>query len=255
LQLFHDIAYISLFAVVLLSFAVAYIMNFIGIGEHPLLAAIAGSAIGILFLFIFPTAIVAAGIVAGIATIGSNLVLSRLLEKLGDTMEDKFGAKVDAKIAASNTKARNRDYEKILFDPDAKERVKFLKRYFRNNGHYFWSTAVAAERIYRVSLEKIESFGIKTAYPDMEINQVEAPEKYVIQFWFQESGIALLLKQADGKTDILLGFGKYNDDALKKFQERVQFEDRMAIIIDRLYLLFGHMMRELDPNIAVIFKG
>jgi hypothetical protein len=29
----------------------------------------------------------------------------------------------------------------------------------------------------------------------------------------------------------------------------------MAIILDRLYLLFGHMMRELDPNIAVAFNA
>jgi hypothetical protein len=250
-QLLNAIAEIMLFAVVVLAFATARVMHFIGIGEHPNLAAIAGAAAGIITVFIAPTSSVAAIIVTIAVTIASNF----LFGKLSDKAEEKFGAKLDAKIAASGSKADNRDFEKILRSADSAERRKSLKlqmRYMSHNGVYYWNTEVAAELIYRAALENIESSGIKSDYPDAVVKQTDGSETYAVRFWFNKSNILLHISRKDGKTQVLLCFGKY-DDADMKRAEYMQFEDRMVGAIDRLYLIIKTLMKELDPSAEAAF--
>ncbi|MDR1328438.1 MAG: hypothetical protein LBK23_02425 [Oscillospiraceae bacterium] len=247
-QLLSAIAEIMLFAVVILAFAVARVMHFIGIGEHPNLAAIAGAAAGIITVFIAPTASVAAIIVTIVVTIASNF----LFGKLSDKLDDKFGGKLDAKIEASNAKADNREYEKVLNAADSQERIKYLKRHARYKKAYYYTTGVPAEQIFRAALQRIDSQGIIASYPDITLTKSESPEKYIIQFTLAKSAISLALFQTEGKTDARLGVVRYNDDGLK-LKECMQHEDRLVAVLDRYYLLFSALMRELDPAAAATF--
>jgi hypothetical protein len=247
-QLFNAIAEIMLFAVVVIAFVVARVMNFIGIGEHPNLAAIAGAAAGILLIFIAPTASAAIIIVTIVVTIASNF----LFGKLGDKAEDKFGDKLDAKIASSNAKADNREYAKVLNAADSQERIKYLKRHARYKRAYFYTTKVPAEQIYSAALQRIGTQGITAAFPDIALTKTESPEKYIIQFTVAKSAISLALFQKDGKTDARLGVVRYNDDGLK-LKESMAHEDRVVTVLDRYYLLFSELMRELDPTAAATF--
>jgi hypothetical protein len=77
--LLQDLFYIILVAIVMIDGAIAKLMRFIGIGEHPYLSTIIGSAIGFVVIWISPTAGIAAMIVAGVATIGSNLLLTHVI--------------------------------------------------------------------------------------------------------------------------------------------------------------------------------
>jgi hypothetical protein len=78
-ELLRDLFSIILVSILIIDGAIAKIMDYIGIGEHPFLSTIIGSALGFVVLWLSPTAGIAAIIVAGVATIASNLVLTHVV--------------------------------------------------------------------------------------------------------------------------------------------------------------------------------
>ncbi|MDR1131018.1 MAG: hypothetical protein LBL15_01185 [Oscillospiraceae bacterium] len=247
-QQLYDMAYQSLLAIALLSAAVATVMEIAGIGGHPVLSPIIGSASGIGLLFIFPATIVPAAVTAVVITFVSAFALG----KLDDILEDKYGEKTDAKVKTLLAKSDNREYQKILYSPDAKERVKFLSRHMRNRSYCFLAAA-AAGLVYQAARQKIESSSLQQDYPEASLARKESPGEYVLYVDLARAVVVLIFKPEGANTDVQIGLGKYDDQDLG-LKESIRLEERTAAALDKVYLLTGDVIKGLDPNAAVSIK-
>ncbi|MDR2360437.1 MAG: hypothetical protein LBD85_04035 [Oscillospiraceae bacterium] len=256
LQLLHEVIYFSLAAILLLSGAISKIMDALSLGEHPYLSTIIGSVIGWGVIWLSPTSIVPAAIVAGITTVVSNLVLTNVISpRVNDALDnlvEKHGDAVDEKLNAHYAKIDNREYQKILNSPDANERVKFLERHMRNKS-YCYTLSAEPKAVYEKVLESIDSSDIKNAYPEISVKQTESPDKYVIQFIVPRATVVFLLTRPSAASSIQLGLGKYDHDNLK-LRERLAFEDKIAVMLDKIRVLVSGVVEKLDDGYEVTIR-
>ena len=77
-ELLETYAYLIIIAIIILAGSTSKILDAIGILDHPVVSAIIGVVLGLITIFIFPTAVIAACIVTIIATVLSNLILTQI---------------------------------------------------------------------------------------------------------------------------------------------------------------------------------
>lgn len=76
--IFEVYAYAILIGVIAIASAASYILKLIGIGDHGFVAGAIGFVLGAIIVLISPTGYIASFIVAGVASIVSNIILTQI---------------------------------------------------------------------------------------------------------------------------------------------------------------------------------
>jgi hypothetical protein len=77
-ELFEMYAYAVIIGVIAIASAVTYLAKLIGFGDHAFVSPLIGSVLGIVVALLFPTAYIAAFVVAGVVSLLSNIILSKV---------------------------------------------------------------------------------------------------------------------------------------------------------------------------------
>ena len=203
-------------------------------------------------MFLFRTAeatVVAAAVVAVVATIVSNILISSLNPPKA---VDNLGDKIDARLQASFDKSENRDFQKILFSPDVNERLKFLKRHMKFKRFVFTST-VPANQLFQEIVQKIEASAQMRNEFGMQMHHKVFPHESVIQLNIPRAKILLGLRQAEDRSYAVMNVANYEDEKLS-FKEFGELENRTSAVLDNLRLMITGIIEKYDRGYTVEIK-
>ena len=248
MRLLYETIYLMLLVIVILDFVIAWFMNLFNWGEAKILSPIMGTAVGYLIFWITPTSM--AGVIVGaIFTIISNLVLTHVVyPKLGD--------KLDKHVEKTTRTHNDNEFNRILFSPDTEERVKYLYRHMQFKKFYCFSFSADLGIVFKNVKEAIDNSDLLSNYPGVKIkayddsSEKENPQRYLI---FSIEGVQIVFISArslEQKDVYVLGIHQYNDDHLK-LKERIALENKIGHLLDRIYVLSSHAIRNLDDDSKV----
>ena len=246
LELLYEMIYLMLMITLILDFAVARIMHYIGIGESKVLSPIIGTAVGWLIFWMAPKSM--AGVICGIViTIVGNLILTHLVyPKLGD--------KVDKHVEKSTKTHNDNEFDKILFSADPEERVKYLYRHMQFKKFYCFSFSADSAIIFKNAKEVIENSDLLNIYPEAKMkvyeDTLENPQRY-LSFSFGAVQIVFInTRKYEQYESFVLGIRKYDDSNLK-LKERIALENKIGHFLDKLYMLVSSAIKNLDTEYKV----
>ena len=249
-EFLYEAIYILFIASLALNFMIARFMSFVNIGEAKYLSTIIGTALGWLTFFVTP-ALFAGIIVGALATIAANIVLTRVVYPKFDEKAHDIADNVEARIDRKTQAEMNNDFDMALYSSTSEERVKYLSINMRNNYFYCFQFAVDSDIVFRTAKEAIEMSGFSSEYP--EVRRTVGNEMKTLMFSVntdvQAAGICFTPATMNRRDVYMLGIYVYADDG--KLRERTRFEKKIGHLLDKLYLIFGHVIKNIDSESTV----
>ena len=261
-QLYYELFYLLVLCLFFLSIAIAELAYVIGIGDFRLIPAVIGTAGGFVVLLISPSLIIAAFIVSGVVTIGSNLLISyAIAPKIQSGIDygiDKILDKAFKDSDGAKPKGTARDHNYILYSDDAAERIKYLKRYMWlwRMRYTFSSNALTVFQVFTALNDALEASGVRQYYPESVITsdagktQGGAQMYYWIKVALTRADIVFEVGELEGAACAQLRLSSLNEDNLK-LGERMDLETYAATALDWLYIIARHTLYSMDNYVSI----